>query len=137
MDQRVCNNSIRRFLGMKGKSRLGIKNNLTEHLLELKFPEITFIESKRVETDYGEWNEVYLLTRVKKVETPEYFRYITFQVDLIMRTLKQFGIKDCGIQEFQCDDNTYNILIYILSDGKEKESCRKSEFEEIFGELYY
>ena len=44
---------------MKGKSRLGVKNEITEYFLSLEFPTITFLESKRMETDYGEWDELY------------------------------------------------------------------------------
>ena len=122
MDLRACNNSIQRFLRMKGRSRLGVKNEMTEYLLSLDFPTITFLESKRMETDYGEWEEVYILMQTKKVETPGYFRYITLQIDLIMKILRKFGVSDCGIQEFECGDNTYNILIYVLNNGKDKEN---------------
>ena len=128
MDLRVCNNSIGRFLRMKGKSRLEVENELTQYLLSLEFPKITFLESKRVETDYGEWEEIYILTRTKKIEAPEYFRYITFQIDLIMKTLKKFGVKDCGIQEFDCSDNTYNILIYVLNNGKDKKDNEEEDY---------
>ena len=131
MDRLGYNNSISRFLRMKGRSRLGVENDLTEKLLEQGFPEITFLETKHMETEYGEWDEFYILTQVKKIETPEYFRYITFQIDLIMKTLRRFGVKDCGIQEFDSSDNKYNILIYVLTNGREKETCKENEYEEL------
>lgn len=137
MDRRGYNNSISRFLRMKGKSRLGVQNEITDYFLGLEFPKIAFLESKRMETDYGEWSEIYILTQTGKVESPEYFMYITSQINTIMEALKGFGVQDCGIQEFECDNSTYNILIYILIDGKEKESCRRTEYEEEFGDLYY
>lgn len=113
---------------MKGRSRLGVKNEMTEYLLSLDFPQITFLESKRMETDYGEWEEVYILMQTKKVETPGYFRYITLQIDLIMKILRKFGVSDCGIQEFECGDNTYNILIYVLNNGKDKENSKEEDY---------
>jgi hypothetical protein len=107
---------------MKGRSRLGVKNKITEYFLTLEFPQITFLESKRMETDYGEWEELYILIQPRKIETPEYFSYIFMQVKLIMKALKDFGVRECGIQEFECGDNTYNILIYVLNNGKDKEN---------------
>ena len=104
---------------MKGRSRLGVKNEITEFLLTLP---ITFLESKRVETEYGEWEEIYILMQQRKIETPEYFNYIFMQVELVMKALRDFGVRDCGIQEFECGDNTYNILIYVLNNGKDKEN---------------
>lgn len=128
MDLRVCNNSISRFLRMKGKSRLGVKNEITEYFLSLEFPNITFLESKRMETDYGEWEELYILIQPRKIETPEYFSYIFMQVKLIMKALRHFGVRDCGIQEFECGDNTYNILIYVLNNGKDKENSKEEDY---------
>ena len=116
---------------MKGKSRLGVQNEITDYFLSLEFPQITFLESKRMETEYGEWEEIYILMQIKKVETPGYFRYITFQIDFIMKSLRNFGVSDCGIQEFDCEDNTYNILIYVLNNGKDK----KDNEEEDYGTL--
>lgn len=116
---------------MKGKSRLGVQNEITDYFLSLEFPQITFLESKRMETMYGEWEEIYILMQTKKVETPGYFRYITFQLDFIMKALRKFGVSDCGIQEFDCGDNTYNILIYVLNNGKDK----KDNEEEDYGTL--
>ena len=128
MDLRVCNNSISRFLRMKGKSRLGIKNEITEYFLSLEFPTITFLESKRMETDYGEWDELYILMQTKKVETPDYFGYIFYQIQTVMKALKSFGVSDCGIQEFECGGNTYNILIYVLNNGKDKKDNEEEDY---------
>ena len=128
MDLRVCNNSISRFLRMKGKSRLGVKNEITEYFLSLEFPNITFLESKRMETDYGEWDELYILMQTKKVETPDYFGYIFYQIQTVMKALKDFGVSDCGIQEFECGDNTYNILIYVLNNGKDKKDNEEEDY---------
>ena len=59
------NNSIRRFKSMKGRSRLSVKNKLTETLLDL--PEISFLESQIHDTDYGKWEEYYALFSFSKV----------------------------------------------------------------------
>ena len=93
MDLQVCNNSISRFLGMKGKSRLEIKNEITEYFLNLDFPEITFLESKRVETDYGEWEEIYILTQMTKIDSPEFIKFITFQFYTIYKAIARLLIK--------------------------------------------
>ena len=115
MDLRVCNNSISRFLRMKGKSRLGVKNEITEYFLSLEFPNITFLESKRMETDYGEWDELYILMQTKKIETPDYFGYIFYQIQTVMKALKGFGVSD-------------NILIYVLNNGKDKKDNEEEDY---------
>lgn len=104
---------------MKGRSRLAVRNELTDYLLELE--DISFLESKKMETEYGEWEEYYLLIQQEKVEAPEYFGYLFFKVNQIMKVLRSFGVQDCGIQEFECLRDTYNILIYVIKNGRDKE----------------
>lgn len=120
MDLRGCNNSIGRFLRMKGRSRLEVENEITEYFLALEFPIITFLESKRVETEYGEWEEIYILTQIEKEEAPDSLLSLNKQVGTIMKALKKLGVKECGIQELDCSDSIYNVLIYVLNNGKNK-----------------
>jgi len=129
----IPNNSIRRFKSMRGKSRLAIKNELTEALLD--FPKISFLESQLHETDFGRWEEYYALFSFKKIEDPKYLSYLLYQFNQIFKILKKFEIKDSGIQEIECDSYSYNLLIYIINNGEERESSNKwSEFEELFEE---
>ena len=81
-----------------------------------------------METDYGEWDELYILMQTKKVETPDYFGYIFYQIQTVMKALKNFGVSDCGIQEFECGGNTYNILIYVLNNGKDKKDNEEEDY---------
>ena len=110
MDRRVYNNTIQRLKTMKGRSRLEVKNELTESLLDLEFPKVSFLESHLLDTPYGHWEIITILT--------------------------DNGILDSGIQEFECDDYTYNILIYAINNGEETEKCKETEYEELFGECY-
>jgi hypothetical protein len=136
MDRRVYNNTIQRLKTMKGRSRLEVKNELTESLLNLEFPKVSFLESHLLDTPYGHWEEYYIFVRLHKVEAPEYMKYLMFQIDKIITILTDNGILDSGIQEFECDDYTYNILIYAINNGEETEKCKETEYEELFGECY-
>jgi hypothetical protein len=57
MGIRAFNNSINRFKSMRGKSRLEVRDDLTESLLNLDFPKVLFLESRLKETEYGVWKE--------------------------------------------------------------------------------
>lgn len=132
MGIQALNNSIDRFKLMKGRSRLEIKDDLTESLLNLEFPKVLFLESRKKETDYGIWKEYYILVDLKKIESPEYFKYLFFQINKIFSLLRKYNIDSSGIQELECSNNSYELLIYIIRDGKEK--CNRTEYEEIFRE---
>ena len=121
---------------MKGRSRLGIKNELTETLLEI--PDIAFLEARSRETDFGTWEEYYALFSLRKIEDPEFLSYITFRMKSIFNIIVKFGVDNSGIQEFECSDCNYNLLIYIIKNGKEKECCREFEYyNELFGKIAY
>ena len=50
---------------MRGKSRLEVRDDLTESLLNLDFPKVLFLESRLKETEYGVWKEYYVLFDLK------------------------------------------------------------------------
>jgi hypothetical protein len=117
---------------MRGKSRLEVRDDLTESLLNLDFPKVLFLESRLKETEYGVWKEYYVLFDLKKIESPEYFKYLFFQINQVFSLIRGYKVDSSGIQELECSNNNYELLIYIIRDGKEK--CNRTEFEEIFGE---
>ena len=132
MGIRAFNNSIGRFKSMRGKSRLEVRDDLTESLLSLDFPKVSFLESRLHDTEYGTWKEYYVLFNLRKIESPEYFKYLFFQINQVFSLLRGYKIDSSGIQELECSNNGYELLIYIIKDGKEK--CNRTEYEEIFGE---
>ena len=123
------NNSIRRFRSMKGRSRLEVKDDLTDSLLSLDLPEPEFIESVHKKTDYGEWAEYYILLRFRKIETPEYFKYLMYQFGIILDLLKEHKIQDFGIQEVETCDTEYYLLLYIIRRYGEEDYENKEDKE--------
>ena len=55
----VGSNEIRRLLNMRGNKRLGIKNDITEQILEqgkeLNGLKVKYLETRNKETNSGSW----------------------------------------------------------------------------------
>ncbi|MBP3732197.1 MAG: hypothetical protein J6I84_03015 [Bacilli bacterium] len=121
------NNRIRRFKGMKGLSRLAVKDRITESILSHNSGtlKLKFLESQRKETEMGEWNEYYILLTYPGIsETSEYLRYLMKDLDKYLVFLGTLGTDNIGLQELECDNGNYDILIYIISNGTDKEKYR-------------
>ena len=131
MALRVFSNSIERLLRMKGISRLEVKDDITEAILNnpIPYPELRFLESKVCSTDSGEWNEYYILLEFGTDETPEHLKYMMLRFSQYMTFLYSLGVEKCGIQEMDCTRGSYNILIYVINNGKDKEKCDKDLWE--------
>ena len=133
-----CSSEISRLLRMKGVKRLGVKNEFTERILEMfnlkAVPGIRlkFLETIHRETDYGSWDEYKILLEALKLEEHnlEYLGVMMGNVHrAIQVNLRETGIVkqgedvDVGLQEVECSiPNYYYFLIYINSNGKEKEN---------------
>lgn len=130
MDQRV-ESKIKEYLGMKGKKRLGVEDEITQNLLSRDiYPGIRleFIESKK----YNTWNEYNVLYKLNKIDSLSEFCYILSQFCSLLRNkLKDFPIK-IGISDISTEEGNYYILIYVLREFEYKEEI--SEILEIFNE---
>lgn len=136
MDIRGGNN-ITRLLRMRGKKRLGVKNHMTDWILEEPYYlqtgiNLRFLESKRMVTETGEWEEYSVLYEVKKIkESPQYLSEV---LKIIGQLLDRIGksnleIESMGIQEVECGlSDYYYVLIYIINNGKDKEGENENNF---------
>lgn len=131
------NNNIERLLKLKGNKRLEVENSLTRKILEFDYEEKTpgvrlrFLETRKKDKEYGEWyNYNILFEAVKYKDNPEYLSHVFSSISKIVKSWEgQTNIDVVGIQEVDCEEaEYYYILIYILSDGKEKElpECKGS-----------
>ena len=120
---------IAELLRMKGRSRLAVKNNITQSLMSLD-PELIpgirlkFLESKNYNEENGNWVNIYALIEIDKfAETAEYLSYAMKSLGKIIKTCSSYeNIDSIGIQEMECGlPKYYYVLIYILSDGETKE----------------
>ena len=132
MDIRVGNN-IERLLRMKGKRRLGVKGVVADTIQSIpwdKFPgaDLKFIESRAVDTEYGQWEEFNLLIEIKKViESPRWLSHVFNILDVIGQSLKDLNVDRMGIQQVECGlPGYYYVLIYIIDNGREKENPEES-----------
>lgn len=124
------NNNIKRLLGLKGNKRLEVENSLTQKILEYEYEDRTpgiklrFLETKNKKREYGEWIYYNILFEAYKYkDNPEYLSHIFSSISKIIKTWENYSNIDViGIQEVDCEETDYYyILIYILSDGKDKE----------------
>lgn len=124
------NNDIKRLLGLKGNTRLEIQNQLTQRILEYDYTDKTpgiglrFLETKKRNREAGEWIYYNILFEARKYQdTPEYLSHILGSLSKVVKIWGDYSNIDVvGIQEVDCEEaDYYYILIYILSDGKDKE----------------
>lgn len=136
------NNNIKRLLGLKGNKRLEIENPLTQKILEYDYEDKTpgirlrFLETRKKEKEAGEWYNYNILFEVDKYkDSPEYLSHVFSSISRIIKTWEgHSNIDVVGIQEVDCEEaNYYYILIYILSDGKDKEQT-ECKWNDIFRE---
>ena len=120
---------IAELLRMKGRSRLAVKNNITQSLMNLD-PELTpgvrlkFLESTHYDEDNGSWTNIYALIEIDKFqETADYLSYALKGLGKLIKTCSIYTeIDSMGIQEMECGlPKYYYVLIYILSNGETKE----------------
>lgn len=124
----VGSNEIRRLLNMRGNKRLGIKNDITEQILEhgkeLTGLKVKFLESRNKETNSGSWTEYNILLEVLKLDenNVEYLSSIFGMLSSLLKNLKHLdNIDSIGIQEVDCSlPKYYYFLIYIQSHGKDQ-----------------
>lgn len=124
----VGSNEIRRLLNMRGNKRLGIKNDITEQILEqgkeLNGLKVKFLESRNKETNSGSWTEYNVLLEVLKLDenNVEYLSSIFSMLSSLLKNLKHLdNIDSIGIQEVDCSlPKYYYFLIYIQSHGKDQ-----------------
>ena len=136
----VEDSEIRRLLNFKGSSRLEVKDDLTEKILETKgvlLPggiKFCFIESKKYTGEGGNWVEYKLLYSILKCSNNvDYLQYVLGNASNIIGELSKFKLDYIDLEEFDCSRaNYYYILLYIRRDiGKEIE---QSEIIKIFKE---
>ena len=117
------------LLRMKGRSRLAVKNNITQSLMNLD-PELIpgvrlkFLESINCNEACGNWANIYALIEIDKFqETAEYISYAMKGLGKLIKTCSiHTNIDSLGIQEVECGlPKYYYVLIYILSNGETKE----------------
>ena len=113
---------------MRGNKRLGIKNDITEQILEqgkeLNGLKVKFLESRNKETNSGSWTEYNILLEVLKLDenNVEYLSSIFGMLSSLLKNLKHLdNIDSIGIQEVDCSlPKYYYFLIYIQSHGKDQ-----------------
>lgn len=139
---RLEGSEIRRLLNFKGNSRLEVKDDLTEEILEqrnqvlpggIKF---CFVESKRYIGEGGEWVEYKVLYSILKYkDNLEYLHHVLSVSSLLIKTLyidKNIDVDYVRLEEFDCSrPNQYYILLCIRRDINEK---KENEIKEIFKE---
>ena len=120
---------------MRGDRRLAVENEITDTILahsEKDTPglRLKFLESRKRGLDNGTWVEYFALYKMKKwTDSADYLEYIFSSLAKMMSALKKLKVDSIGLQEVDCSEaESYYILIYILSDGKE---IRGEETEEI------
>lgn len=120
---------IAELLRMKGRSRLAVKNSITQSLMNLD-PELIpgirlkFLESTNCNEENGNWANIYALIEIDKFqETAEYISYAMEGLGKLIKTCSiHTDIDSIGIQEMECGlPKYYYVLIYILSNGETKE----------------
>lgn len=125
------NSKIFKYLLNSNTTNLEISDELTNRILEFdyinKYPGISlkYLESKKRDEELGTWNEYNILFSILKYkDTSDYLGYSLGKLgDLIKDIGKDdISIDVIGVQEMECSEpDCYYILLYILSDGKEKE----------------
>lgn len=124
------NSEIKRLLSMKGTKRLEIGNNLTEYILNYNYSENTpgislrFLETRKRSEELGDWDNYYVLfSALKYNDSIEYLDHIFKSISKIISDWSdKIEIDVIGLQEVDCSEvKYYYILIYILSNGRDKE----------------
>ena len=120
--------NIGRLLQMRGQKRLGVKDQVTERILDFDYTKspglsLRFLETRNKETEEGSWTEYNVLYEIKKIsETPQYMNHI---FELLYRSignvLRDLEVDSMGLQEVECGLSEYYVLIYIISNGKTRE----------------
>lgn len=115
------------YLGRKGKARLEVKNSITRAIFNLDpemFPgiKLRFLETRYKKEVSGSWVEYNVLLEIRKYQdTSEYLSFILKNLGKLLKSIDNIGIDSIGIQEVECGlPDYYYLLIYILSDGKDK-----------------
>lgn len=119
---------ISQYLKMKGSTRLEVKEvPLVNRILEFdydKYPGINlrFLETKKKSLEFGDWIEFNILFEANKhEESVDYLSYLFKSISKIISSWSDISNIDVvGIQEVECAEPNYYILIYILSNGKDK-----------------
>ena len=106
---------------------MAVENDITDTILgqsEADTPglRLRFLESRIRGLDEGEWIEYFALYGMKKwKESANYLEHIFSCLSKVAASLKNLEIDSIGIQEVDCGEaENYYILIYILSNGREK-----------------
>lgn len=136
---------IGELLKLKGKVRLSVKNELTLALMNLD-PEFApgvrfkFLEVKKKDEEMGSWIEYNLLLEIDKYQdSVEYLSYMFKNLGKVIKSYSNLEIESIGLSEVECSlPNYYYVLIYILSNGKDKEfKIEEDYFESGGGEVLY
>lgn len=120
---------------MRGKKRLGVKNLITERILERSYDsrntgvDLRFLESRKLETDYGSWEEYSVLYEIKKeMECPFYLSQSLEHLSEFLCEIGRLNVESVGIQEIECGlSDYYYVLIYIINNGIEKDKSENNE----------
>ena len=117
---------IQRILRLRGDRRLAVENEITETILsqdEKDTPglRLKFLESRKRGLDGGTWIEYFALYKMKKwTDTADYLEYVFSSLSKVVSSLKKLNVDSIGLQEVDCSEaESYYVLIYILSDGRE------------------
>ncbi len=143
MDQ-LGGSEIRRLLNFRGNSRLEVKDDLTESILEQKnqvFPggaKFCFVESKKYVGEGGEWAEYKVLYSILKYRNDiEYLHYVLSIASLLVKILyidTDLAMDYVSLEEFDCSRaNQYYILLCIRRNINEE--IQENEIQEIFKNL--
>lgn len=142
---RLGESDICRLLKMKGTSRLEVKDDFTEKVLEQKDKlllgglKFRFIESKKFSGLGGEWVEYKILYSIPKYDqTLEFLHTVLYS---IYKTLDNTVFSDSNIDYLEISefDSSYARYYYFLLDVRRDigEEIQENEIENLFKEYYY
>ena len=117
MDQAGCH-SIRRFLDTEKRKYGSLENQVTRKIM--KYQRTISLEAIVRETDYSVWEEYYVLLEFDKYsDSPKYLSNIFWEISKFLLEFPE--IDSSGIQEIECSENNYYILIYFIYERQEKQ----------------
>ena len=124
------------MLRLRGDRRLMVENEITDTILgqsESDTPglRLKFLESRKRSLGEGDWTEYFVLYKMKKwVETAGYLEYVFSCLSKLVGKLKGLPYDSIGLQEVDCSEpGSYYVLIYILSDGRNKSDREKYDYD--------
>lgn len=134
---------IRRLLRFKGSSRLEVKDDLTEKILEHKnivFPgglKFRFVESRKLSGPGGEWVEYKVLYSIIKYrQTLEYMQVVLDSIQKLLKTNLFGDLSEVSYLELSEFDSSQSEYYYVLLEMRKDlgEELKENETKELFNE---